>query len=162
MKTDLAKIFGANGEYREQSNVRGVYIQPTYTAIAEEAFVGSEIEVLSIPSSIKEIGEAAFGCTKIKRLMLPDWESWSEVNFGGTWSNPLAQCESAFIDYEEISLTEIEIPDIVKTLRPGVFAGCEQLEHIHLPNTIKAIGEGAFDGCRSLKEINIPESVTEK
>jgi hypothetical protein len=159
METDLDKIFGANGEYRENENLKVVHIPETYTAIAEEAFDSSTIEELSIPSSVTEIGAGAFACAKIKRLILPDWEYWCEINLLGEWSNPMGLSERVFVGGEEIS-TSIEIPDTVKELKPGVLCGLSKVEHIHLPNTISAIGEGALSDCESLKEINIPESVT--
>jgi hypothetical protein len=38
MTTDVDRIFGANGEYRENENLGIVHIPDAYTAIAEEAF----------------------------------------------------------------------------------------------------------------------------
>jgi hypothetical protein len=154
------RIFGANGEYKENRDLKIVHIPATYTAIAEEAFECSSIEELSIPSSVTEIGTGAFACAEIKRLMLPDWEYWCAINLLGEWPNPLVLSERVFIGGEEIS-TSIEIPDTVRELKPGVLCGLKTVEHIHLPNTISKIGESAFGDCQSLKEINIPESVTE-
>jgi hypothetical protein len=177
METDLDKIFGANGEYRENENLKVVHIPETYTAIAKLAFDSSCIEELSIPSSVTEIGDGAFLCAKIKRLMLPDWKYWCEVDMSGGepteevecdgelalvnigWTVPMGLSEHVFVGGEEIS-TSIEIPDTVKELKPGVLCGLSKVEYIHLPNTISTIGEGALSDCESLKEINIPESVT--
>jgi hypothetical protein len=159
MAKERNTIFGADGEYKENCNLKIVHIPSTYTSIAEEAFIDSNIEELSIPQSVTEIGDGAFVCAKIKRLILPDWKYWCGINLLGEWSNPLVTSEHVFIGDEEIS-TSINIPDKVRELKPGVLCGLSKVEHIHLPNTINAIGEGAFSGCESLKEINIPESVT--
>jgi hypothetical protein len=159
MATDLGSIFGADGVYSENNDLKAVHISETYTAIAEEAFDSSTIEELGIPSSVTEIGAGAFACAKIKRLMLPDWEYWCEINLLGECSNPMGLSELVFVGGEEIT-TSIEIPDTVKKLKPGVLCGLSKVEHIHLPNTISAIGDCALSDCESLKEINIPESVT--
>jgi hypothetical protein len=159
MTTDVDRIFGADGEYKENKDWKIVHIPETYTAIAEEAFDCSTIEELSIPSSVTEIGAGAFACAKIKRLILSDWEYWCDINLLGEWSNPMGLSERVFVGGEEIT-TSIEIPDTVKELKPGVLCGLSKVEHIHLPNTISAIGEGALSDCESIKEINIPESVT--
>jgi hypothetical protein len=151
--------FGANGEYRENENLKVVHIPEAYTSIAEEAFDSSTIEELSIPPSVTEIGAGAFACAKIKRLILSDWEYWCEINLLGEWSNPMGLSERVFVGGEEIT-TSIEIPDTVKELKPGVLCGLSKVEYIHLPNTISAIGEGTLSDCESIKEINIPESVT--
>jgi hypothetical protein len=177
MTTDVDRIFGADGEYKENKDWKVVHIPETYTAIAQLAFDSSCIEELSIPSSVTVIGDGAFQHAKIKRLMLPDWKYWcrivldddlpaGEIEFYGEfefvfigWRVPMDVSERVFVGGEEIT-TSIDIPDTVKVLNPGVLCGFSKVEHIHLPNTISAIGAGAFNDCKSLKEINIPESVT--
>jgi hypothetical protein len=177
MTTDVDRIFGADGEYKENKDWKVVHIPETYTAIAQLAFDSSCIEELSIPSSVTVIGDGAFVHAKIKRLMLPDWKYWcrivldddnpaGEIEFYGEfefvfigWRVPMRVSERVFVGGEEIT-TSIDIPDTVTVLNPGVLCGFSKVEHIHLPNTISAIGAGAINDCKSLKEINIPESVT--
>ncbi|HHU84676.1 MAG TPA: leucine-rich repeat protein [Clostridiales bacterium] len=65
--------------------------------------------------------------------------------------------ESAFSDCT--GLTEITIPDSVKTIGESAFYGCTGLTKITLPNSVKTIGESAFADCTGLTEIIIPASV---
>ena len=63
-------------------------------------------------------------------------------------------------------LKEITIPEGVTSLPPsywgeGMFKGCFELETVNLPKSLKSIGEYAFSRCFSLECIEIPESVTE-
>ena len=50
----------------------------------------------------------------------------------------------------EDTITEIVIPDGVKTIGAYAFAGLTKLEKVTLPSTIVTIGKGAFEGCESL------------
>ncbi len=54
-----------------------------------------------------------------------------------------------------------ELPDGFYPIQTeGVFCFCENLTEVNLPDTLKTIGDCSFVGCRSLKTISIPDSVT--
>ena len=57
-------------------------------------------------------------------------------------------------------LTEITIPEGVKSIREGTFSKCKNLTEITLPEGVTSIGKWAFSGCSSLTEITLPEGVT--
>lgn len=42
----------------------------------------------------------------------------------------------------------------------GAFAGCSSLTDITIPNSVKTIGSSAFYNCSNLTDITIPNSVT--
>ena len=48
------------------------------------------------------------------------------------------------------TITEIVIPEGVKTIGQFAFAGLTKLEKVTLPSTLVTIGKGAFEGCTSL------------
>ena len=54
------------------------------------------------------------------------------------------------------NLTEMEIPDTVKTIGERGLSICSKLEEINAEN-VTQIGESAFANCISLKKINIPK-----
>ncbi len=56
-------------------------------------------------------------------------------------------------------LRQIIIPDTVKTIAPAAFYHCEQLEEIRLPEGLQEIPDKAFCNCSSLRTIHIPASV---
>lgn len=58
-------------------------------------------------------------------------------------------------------LSEVVIPETVKTIESDAFYGCSGLVSITLPAGLTALGEGAFTNCKKLEEIVIPEGVTE-
>ena len=61
--------------------------------------------------------------------------------------------------YSCSSLTDIEIPDSVKSIGDYTFYGCSSLTSITIPDGVKSIGECAFHSCSSLTDIEIPDSV---
>ena len=58
-------------------------------------------------------------------------------------------------------LTQINIPDGVKTIPTSSFSGCKNLQNITLPKELTSINERAFFQCASLTEMIVPEGVTE-
>ncbi|MBQ2263830.1 MAG: leucine-rich repeat domain-containing protein [Oscillospiraceae bacterium] len=58
-------------------------------------------------------------------------------------------------------LTEITLPDGLKSIGDMAFYGCESLAGITLPEGLDTIGSNAFTGCSSITEFHIPASVTE-
>ena len=57
-------------------------------------------------------------------------------------------------------LTEITIPDGIRSIDYIGFNGCENLKKITIPNSVARIGSMAFANCKNLTQINIPENVT--
>ena len=59
------------------------------------------------------------------------------------------------------SLTSVNIPSSVTSIRDEAFYNCSSLTSVNIPSSVTRIGDGAFSGCSSLTSINIPSSVTE-
>ena len=55
------------------------------------------------------------------------------------------------------SLTDVIIPDGVKTIGKSAFEGCVSLLNVALPNSLEKIGEDAFYGCDKLINVAIPD-----
>ena len=58
-------------------------------------------------------------------------------------------------------LTEISLPDSIKTIDQSAFSGCTQLKSISLPTGLTSLGAYAFSNCDSLQSIKIPDGVSE-
>ena len=61
--------------------------------------------------------------------------------------------------YRAEGLTNITIPDSVKTIQEASFYGCN-LESIKIPDGVTTIEKEAFDYCEYLEQVNIPEGIT--
>ena len=57
-------------------------------------------------------------------------------------------------------LTDVRIPEGVRTIRYGTFWGCDQLASIELPDGLECISWYAFCECKNLESIDIPDHVS--
>lgn len=57
-------------------------------------------------------------------------------------------------------LKSVEMPNSVRQLCPGAFAGCTKMESIILSDSIAYISPFLFDNCKSLRIIDIPQNVS--
>ena len=119
------------------------------TIIEEEAFRECSLESVSIPASVKTIGEKAFmQCPNLSEVSLPEGVTWID--------------EEAF---SACALTSIILPESL--VRLGEQALEENpLISVNLPRNVAYLGnsdeddlyDGVFDFCYSLKEVNVDES----
>ena len=61
--------------------------------------------------------------------------------------------------YEHSALTEVTLPDTIRSLGLGSFAWAESLLEIHIPEGVTSIPEDCFWACLSMKEITLPSTV---
>lgn len=139
------------------------------TEIADSAFSHyTHIQSVSIPGSIKTIGEKAFhmcknlslvniphGCTTIKHAAFWGCENIQHIKLPKTLKTIGS---SAFAG---LAIESIEIPDSVITLTLDAFGICKNLKHVKLPQSLTTLERGVFFECSSLEEITIPENVTQ-
>ncbi|MBQ2767663.1 MAG: leucine-rich repeat domain-containing protein [Clostridia bacterium] len=57
--------------------------------------------------------------------------------------------------------TSFTVPDSVKNISQGAFAGSRNLTRVELPDGLEIIGTFAFGYCQALTEIRLPNSLTE-
>ena len=121
--------------YRKGEAVRTVIIPEGVTEIKPRAFSSSDIEAVSLPSTLCKIGEDAFGyCRNLKQITIPD--GVTEIPNMAFWMS---------------GLEEIHLPVNLKKIGDGAFQHCEHLKTINLPDlTTLEIGSKAFTGCKSL------------
>ncbi len=104
--------------------------------------MGTELDSLALPQSLKSIGHAALaGCTSLTTLELPaSLTSIGSYAFSGT------------------GLTQMTVPQSVTTIGEGAWAQCGALESISL-NT-EAVPAHAFMGDSLLASVTLGENVT--
>ncbi|MBR6415867.1 MAG: leucine-rich repeat domain-containing protein [Bacteroidales bacterium] len=137
-------------------------------AIGIENFTGfDELEELTLPSSVKEIGNEAFAfCRKLRRVHFSEGlltigkEAFRGcVSLGGLHLPETLEIirEGAFIGCD--ALQKVRIPKSVKSLEDSVFSGCDNLGGVILPKGLTEIRGGTFHGCSALESIKIPSTV---
>lgn len=154
-------------------------VPSTVTAIGTDAFWGQDrLSELSLPSSITEIGDGAFGFCDLKEITLPS----SVVNigggaFGGCYNLKRISVEagnSVYDSREECNAIinshtnelmqgcqNTTIPSSVTSIADGAFEWQYNLREVTLPDNIKSIGHYAFYECSRLQKVYIPTSVAD-
>ena len=135
------------------------------TQIGDFAYARSSISSLTIPDGVKTIGYGAFyHCDSMEKVSIP--ASVTEIEayaFENTpYLNDFLQDESQgpfLIVGDGILLayngryTEVQIPEGVKSIAPGVFSRHGEMYSLELPGTLTTIGEDAFNGCVNLSKV---------
>ncbi len=104
----------------------------------------SNLENISLPSTLQNIGVWAFGfCKKL---------SYVEIPYG------VKTLDSAAFYYCS-SLNNILMPDSVTTMGTHCFRACSSLNNIKISNSITGLYYRVFNGC-GFSSIEIPDSVT--
>lgn len=128
-------------------------------AIDAMAFKGKDIEEVTIPDTVKTIGERAFcECKKLHKITLPKEVKIDKVVFYGCAS--LAD-DKGFVIVNDILFRymgndkDIIIPDGVKRIDDGAFEFNRTIESVIVPCSVTVIRNGAFYGCRKLSSLKI-------
>ncbi|MBQ8979288.1 MAG: leucine-rich repeat protein, partial [Oscillospiraceae bacterium] len=58
------------------------------------------------------------------------------------------------------SITDVSLPDTVRTIGKYAFNNCRKLEDIDLPDSVTVIDDFAFENCAGLVNAQIPDAVT--
>ena len=133
----------------------------------------TSLKSITIPASVKTIGDYAFA---------PDLQKINEITLAMLFiDSGLEEVEQQLLPYivplesvvfEEGSkletigayafacttIPDITIPENVKSINEGVFAGCSKMTSVVLPLGLTSIGNGSFV-CTALNNINIPNAV---
>ncbi len=125
------------------------------------AFSGhSDLASITIPSTIQSIGEGAFfECNGLKKVYVSSIEDWCKIDFSYSDSdadadaNPLSIGADLYVDNKLV--TDVTIPDGVKSIGKYAFYGYSSLKSISFPSSIRSIGESAFFECNGLKRVYV-------
>ena len=151
--------------------------------ISDDAF--SEMRLLTdiaIPNNVKSIGDSAFrkctsltsvtigegvtsigdyafyDCDALTSVYITDLAAWCNINFIDSASNSLCYAHNLYLNGNLI--TELVIPDSVKSIGNYTFYNCTSLTSVSLGDSVTSIGDSAFSGCTSLTSVSLGDSVT--
>ena len=156
--------------------------------IGDGAFMGTAIEELTVPASLKETGYETFswnwtmkkatfeeGCTKVFDTMFHGNENLTEVILPGTITEiqdrAFARCHKlASINlpdglttigeqaFLESSLTSAILPNSMKSVGNEAFKSCSQLETVDIAY-IEHLGYNAFSECPKIRMVSVPATI---
>lgn len=150
----------------------------------------SSLVNLNIPKGVKTIGTKAFlrcsswtgevdlpQITVLPQQVFYDCRNLKRLTFAtgitSIGEEALAQCGGlGALTFDEgltsigqkafywSSITELHLPESLKSLSDWMCKDCENLQKVTLPNSLTEIAKGAFRSCKQLTEINIPTALT--
>ena len=140
-------------------------IPSTVTSIGASAFVGTYYTSVSLPNTLKTIGDEAFYNLPLKqRLSLP-----SSVNSVGARAFEGTKIESLSVPrsmrtignraFANTQITSVTIQDGVKSIGDEAFANTPIQGHVTIPDGVTYLGEGAFRNTK-ISTVFLPNSVT--
>ena len=129
------------------------------TSIGERAFDGrSDITYLSIPYSIKSIGEYAFiNCGSNMTVNIEDLASWCLMELGNEHASPLSSARTVMSN--NVVLDRVEIPEGVPYIGNFTFYQCRGITSLIIPSSVKMIGSSAFEDCTGLTSVTLNEGL---
>ena len=151
--------------FNQLDAIKNVVIEPGITKIGERLFDGCPMETISIPDTVKTIGEYAFwGTRNLKSVKIPkSVTTIEEAAFGisGITSVSLPDTLTSIGEYAfaGAKLKSVTIPGSVKMIRFSAFNECDELESVVIGSGISKICEIAFANCGKLKSVKIPDTV---
>lgn len=141
---DLSNVteIGA-GAFRGLTGLKSVTLNENLTEIPAYAFYGcTDLTQITIPEGVTSIGDYAFyDCASLARSGLYD-----VVNSIGSLENI---GEGA---YGNTAITDLYIPNGVKTIGAMAFANCVKLAEVEI-RSVKTMGLYVFAGCNSLRTV---------
>ena len=143
--------------YVDDVRITDLIIPEGVSAVKNYAFTSAtNLISVSFPSSIASVENTAFdGCTSLKKVSVSDLASWCGVSFWSASANPLAVAHDLYVGEERI--TELVIPDGVRTIGNYAFKGATNLVSVSFPASVTSVGNAAFNGCGNLKKVFVSD-----
>jgi len=132
-----------------------ISIPNTIKSIGNRAFFNcAGLSSIYIPASVTSIGSEAFrGCNGLIEIKVdkknPVYRSEGNCIITISDNTLIAGCQAS------------QIPNTVKTIGKGAFAGCETLKNITIPSGVTTISDAAFSYCNNLISADISNTVTD-
>lgn len=153
-------------------------IPNTVTALADYAFIQTDIVSITIPESVVVLGTNVFGsCHLLEQISVsennPVFDSRDHCNamIESSTNKLVVGCKNSIIPdditvigeyafYNCTGLTSIVVPNHVTSINQYAFGYCYGLTTVDLPNSLTTIEAYAFTNCNRMSSFTIPGSVT--
>ncbi len=117
----------------------------TVVAVEKEVFRDSILHSVSLPDTVKSLGEGAFRGASLKEMKLP--ESLEEMG---------VECFDNCLNLKKVTLASK-----LKEIPLAAFYGCRELTEVILPEGVEVIGEEAFASLSALEKVSLPSTLKE-
>ena len=129
------------------TNIKSVTLPNTLTAIGTQAFCGSSLVSISIPAGVKTIGNGTFNlCTSLQTVTFEKGSQLKAFENSSGWGGVFQSCTS---------LTTIEIPASVETIKYSAFNGCTSLKTVTFEKGSQLKTVDGFSNCTALTTVDM-------
>lgn len=162
--------------FEDCTDIKEVVIPATVVSIDIFAFKGcTGLTNVTLPESIRTVGKYAFsGCKGLESVTLPFLYENEEKSISIVFTDIFGKNSSSVRSVTVLggtslpdnafegctALTEVILPDTLKTVGNYAFKGCTAIKGITLPKSVYDLGWSVFEGCTSLESITLPQYVT--
>lgn len=158
----------ADQAYYRGDSLQRIELPEGLTEIGQFSFARSALQEVDIPEGVTVIGYGAFyHCDSLQTVKLP--ESLLNVEpkaFEHTaWMERFLQSGEEFLVSGGVLAAYngkggiVTVPEGVRVIAAGVFAGREDISGVRLPDSLRVIGEGAFENCIGLARVDLGKGV---
>lgn len=158
----------ADQAYYRGDSLQRVELPEGLTEIGQFSFARSALQEVNIPEGVTVIGYGAFyHCDSLQTVKLP--ESLLNVEpkaFEHTmWMERFLESDEEFLISGGVLAAYngkggiVTVPEGVRVIAAGAFAGRENITGLRLPDSLRVIGEGAFENCTGLARVNLGKGV---
>lgn len=125
-------------------------------------------ESVTIPESVKKIGEEAFyGCNSLRSISIPDsvleimqnaFEGTAYFTDETNWEEHALYIGNHLITVEDGISNDYIVKEGTRTIASGAFR-YRNITNVTIPDSVTTIAYQAFEGCGSLTKVTVPKSV---
>jgi len=137
--------------YRDSGLTGDLRIPNGVTEIGSYAFANTGITSVTLPASVKSIGDNAFsGCKTLGRVSFPEGltqigkSAFSNSGLSGDLRIPNNVTEIGSNAFENSAITSVNLPSSLKSIGTRAFQGCKVLTNVTVPSSVKEINFGAY------------------
>ncbi|MBR4237271.1 leucine-rich repeat protein [bacterium] len=148
-------IYYAHNLYLNGELVTDLIIQDGVTSIGKYSFAYCySLKSVTVPSTLTTIGSDAFNyCSSLERVNISNLESWCNIDFYNSASNPLPYAKNLYLNDELV--TDLVISDGITSIKAYAFTYCRSIKSITISESVTKIGTNAFYNCSFLNRVNI-------
>ncbi len=164
------KKIGDRAFYKNE-DIGSVSLPSGITDIGEFAFARSGLTDIALPEGTKNIDYAAFyNCPKLTNVSIPG--SVDNIQLGAFSGTPFLENWKRSTDPGDYLVVgdgvllaykghdkRVFIPDNIRHIGPGAFAGNRSVESVTITPSVTDIGEEAFSDCTNLRELIMGEGL---
>ena len=153
-ETEAKAVIGIWRDGFQGSRYSSVTIKNNITTIDYEAFLDSAIETIVIPSSVSEIGDAAFySCKRLTKVI------FNNSSIDSSASSSACECIEPGMEQQQPVINENITYSQLKKIPSFCFFNCSLMRELLLPENLEEISYEAFNGCVALSSSLVFQSL---